>query len=86
MGWSAVCGCGISWSYSLFESAISLMRHTKIKGDWAISFRDNDFLTLKGQILTAADDTFCNIFPTFKNKKGMIFRENRLPADDSYKI
>ena len=36
-------------------------------------------------ITTAADDTFCDIFPNFR-KKGMIFHENRLPADDSQEI
>ena len=42
-------------------------------------------LTLKAPITTAADDKFCEIFPKFK-KKGMIFHENRLSADDSHEI
>ena len=33
---------------------------------------------------TRADDKFCNIFPNIQ--KSMIFRENRLPADDSHEI
>ena len=37
-------------------------------------------------ITTAADDGFCNIFPNFRKKSGMIFHENRLPADDSHEI
>ena len=41
-------------------------------------------LTLKAPI-TTADDKFCDIFPNFR-KKGMIFHENRLPADDSHEI
>ena len=44
------------------------------------------WLTLKAPITTAADDKFCKIFPNFQNKKGMIFLENRLPADDSHEI
>ena len=43
-------------------------------------------LTLKAPITTAADDKFCDIFPNFRQKKGMIFHENRLPADDSHEI
>ena len=43
-------------------------------------------LVLKAPIATAADDTFCDIFPKFQKKKGMIFHENRLPADDSHEI
>ena len=43
-------------------------------------------LTLKAPIITAADDKFCEIFPNFQKKKkkkiGMIFHENRLPADE----
>ena len=42
--------------------------------------------TLKAPITTAADDNFCVIFPNFRKKKGMIFHENRLPADNSYEI
>ena len=34
-------------------------------------------------ITTAADDKFCDIFPNFRKKKGMIFHE---PADDSHEI
>ena len=36
--------------------------------------------------MTAADDKFCNIFPNFRKIQGMIFHENRLPADDSHEI
>ena len=45
------------------------------------------YLALEAPITTAADDNykFCNIFPNFQ-KKGMIFHENRLPADDSHEI
>ena len=43
-------------------------------------------LTLKAPITTAADDKFCDIFPCFRKKSGMIFHENRLPADDSHEI
>ena len=43
-------------------------------------------LTLKVPITTAADNKFCNIFPNFLKKSGLIFHENRLPADDSHEI
>ena len=43
-------------------------------------------LTLKAPITTAADDKFRDIFPCFRKKSGMIFHENRLPADDSHEI
>ena len=43
-------------------------------------------LTLKAPITTAADDKFCDIFPIFRQKLGMIFHKNRLPADDSHEI
>ena len=43
-------------------------------------------LTLKTPITTAADDKFCNIFPNFQKKKGMIIHENCLPADNSREI
>ena len=33
-------------------------------------------VTLKGPIMTAADDKFCDIFPNFR-KKSIIFDENR---------
>ena len=36
--------------------------------------------------MTAADDKFCNIFLNFRKIEGMIFHENRLPADDSHEI
>ena len=42
------------------------------------------FLTLKAPITTAADHIFCDIFPNFRQKLGMILHENRLPADDSH--
>ena len=41
---------------------------------------------LKVPITTAADDKFWDIFPNFRQKKGMILHENRLPADDSHEI
>ena len=37
-------------------------------------------------ITTAAEDKFCDIVPNFLKKKGMIFHENCLPADDSHEI
>ena len=37
-------------------------------------------------LTTAADDKFCDIFHNFRKKEGMIFHENRLPADDSHEI
>ena len=43
-------------------------------------------LTLKAPITTAADDKFNDIFPNFWKYWGMIFQENRLPADDSHEI
>ena len=43
-------------------------------------------LTLKAPIMTAADDTFCDIFFNFRTKYGMVFHENLLLADDSYEI
>ena len=39
-------------------------------------------LTLKAPITTAADGKFCDIVPNLK--KGMLFHENRLLADDSF--
>ena len=36
--------------------------------------------------MTAADDKFCDIFPNFQQKKGTIFHENCLPADNSHEI
>ena len=43
-------------------------------------------LTLKAPITIAADDKFCDIFPNFRKKYGMMFHENRLPADDFQEI
>ena len=43
-------------------------------------------LTLKAPITTAADNKFCDIFPHFRQKYGMIFHEIRLPAEDSHEI
>ena len=37
-------------------------------------------------IMRVADYKLCKIFPNFQKKKGMIFHENRLPADDSHEI
>ena len=45
-----------------------------------------NILILKAPITTAADDKFCDIFPNFQKNKGVIFHENRLPADDSHEI
>ena len=42
--------------------------------------------TLIAPITTAADDKFCEIFPNFGKKGGMIFHENHLLADDSHEI
>ena len=36
--------------------------------------------------MTAANNKFSNIFPDFQIKIGMIFREVRLLADNSYEI
>ena len=44
------------------------------------------YLTLKAPNTTAAEDKFCDIFSNFRKKYGMIFHENRLPADDSHEI
>ena len=49
------------------------------------NFPGDKELTLKAPITTAADDKFCDIFPYLK-KEGMIFHENRLPADDFHEI
>ena len=38
----------------------------------------NAGLTLKTPITTAAKKKFCSIFPSFSQKKGMIFQENCL--------
>ena len=43
-------------------------------------------LTLKAPITTEADDKLCNTFPNLRKKIGIIFHENRLPADDSPEI
>ena len=43
----------------------------------------SNLLTLKAPITTAAGDNFQTSFPIFE-KKGLIFHENRLPAEDSY--
>ena len=43
-------------------------------------------LILKAPIMTAADDKFCDIFLNFRKIEGMIFHENRLPAEDSHEI
>ena len=43
-------------------------------------------LTLKAPITTAADDKFCDIFPSFQQKEGMIFHENRLLLEDFHKL
>ena len=50
-----------------------------------VSFIDRT-LTLQAPIKTAADDKFWDIFTNFRKKYGMIFHENRLPADDSHEI
>ena len=51
---------------------------------WAYAI-NNKILSLKAPITTATDGKFCNIFPDFRQKYGMIFNENR-PADDSHEI
>ena len=43
-------------------------------------------LALKAPITTAADNKFCDIFPDFRKKSGMIYHENRLPGHDSHEI
>ena len=46
----------------------------------------NSVKTLIAPITTAADDKVSHIFPNIPKKEGMIFHENRLPADDSHEI
>ena len=54
--------------------------------DLVLSHRLPDYqLTLKVPTTAAAEDKFCNVFLKFR-KKGMIFYENCLPADDSHEI
>ena len=48
--------------------------------------RQGHELTLKAPFTTAADDKYCDFFPYFRKKLGMMFHENRLPADDSHEI
>ena len=43
-------------------------------------------LTLKAPITTAADNRICDIFPNFRQNKGMILNKNRLLEDDSHEI
>ena len=43
-------------------------------------------LTLKAPITNAADKKICDTFPNLQQKYGMIFHENRLPADDSHEV
>ena len=43
-------------------------------------------LTLKAPITPAADNKFCDKYPNFLKKTGMIFHENCLPADGSREI
>ena len=43
-------------------------------------------LTFKAPITTAADDKFGDIVLSLLKKLGMIFHENRLPADNSHEI
>ena len=43
-------------------------------------------ITFKAPITTAADDKYCDFFPNFRKKKGMIFHKNTQPADDSHKV
>ena len=43
-------------------------------------------ITFKVPITTAADNKYCYIFSNFREKKGMIFHEKRLSADDSHEI
>ena len=43
-------------------------------------------LILKAPNTTAADDKFCDFFPNFWQKQGMLFHENRLPADNPHEI
>ena len=47
-------------------------------GQVAILDIRTECLTLNGPITTAADDKFCDIFPNFRKKEGMIFHENYL--------
>ena len=66
--------CGISSGPTLF---------TKVPVYWYPVYKR---LTLKAPITTAADDNFCDIFPSFRQKQGMKFHENHLPADDSHEM
>ena len=49
-------------------------------------FIDYIIITLKVPITTAAEGKCLHIFPNFQKKKGMIFHENRLLADNSHEI
>ena len=54
--WSVFCDCGISFSYSLGFGAFICIIHNQQR------------LTLKALITTAADDKFCDIIPNFSTK------------------
>ena len=45
-------------------------------GGFAFSGRQSVLLTLKAPITAAADKKFWDIFPNFRQKKGMILHEN----------
>ena len=65
--------------YPLHMLSLTLNMHPQQSGG------DRD-VTLKAPITTAADDKFCDIFPSFRQKLGMIFHENCLPADNSHEL
>ena len=64
------------------------MSRTKLLLHWSAIYYPTfpALLALKTPITTAADNKFCNIFPNFRKKLGMVFHENCLPADDSHEI
>ena len=44
----------------------------------------NSYLTLKVPITTAADDKFCDIFPSFQHKYGMIYDSHEISCHICY--
>ena len=71
----------------LFASMDRLVRVFRCLHNYAISTKmaHAGSLTVKVPITTVADDKCCGIFPNFR-KKGIIFNENCLPADNSHEI
>ena len=84
------------WSSVVLHAKATFITHSRpsfgvhvkicLYGDVTTSEMDAmaTILTLKAPITTAADDTFCDIILNLK--KGMIFHENCLQADNSHEI